>query len=201
MALAVIDAIWSIGVRYGAVGKVVDAYRRVRRDEGGQPDRDDLPELLDHYERIGGPEQFAIQVRNRQRVSTHPGAIRKAEAVHRAASGLKQVGVSTCAQLRASVTATGLDASPAKKIWLAVPGQRSGISWRYLLMLVGIPNVKPDRWICRFVARSLEREDVVPDSAACLVERAAELLGVSPTVLDHEIWRYERGVRRTTPLR
>jgi hypothetical protein len=46
-------------------------------------------------------------------------------------------------------------AEQLKQAWLAVPGQRSGISWRYLLMLAGIPEVKPDRMIRRFVADAL----------------------------------------------
>jgi hypothetical protein len=39
--------------------------------------------------------------------------------------------------------------------WRAVPGQRSGITWQYVQMPAGIPGVKPDRMICRFVADAL----------------------------------------------
>lgn len=172
---------------------VVDRYRVSRREEGGDPNRDGVPELLEHFERIGGPEQFATEVRNRQRVSTHPGAPLKAEAVYAAAQGLNEAGIGTCEELRAAAMRS--DEARVKRTWLAVPGQGSGISWRYLLMLVGRPGVKPDRWICRFVARALGEDSIAPDSAACLVEKAAELLDVSPTLLDHEIWRYERGIR------
>ncbi|MEU2614534.1 hypothetical protein ABZ570_23565 [Micromonospora sp. NPDC007271] len=60
-------------------------------------------------------------------------------------------------------------------------------------MLAGLPGVKPDRMIRRFVARALDQGDVAPDAAVCLVEKAAELLNVSSTALDHEIWRHQRG--------
>lgn len=194
LALAVIDAIWSMGVRYGAVEKVVDCYRTLRREAGHDPNRDGVRELLQHYEQVGGPEQFAEQVNNRQRVSTHPGAVPKAEAVYLAALSLQAAGIETCEELR--VAATGPDEARVKAVWRAVPGQGSGISWRYLLMLAGLPGVKPDRMIRRFLARALDQADVAPDTAACLVEKAAELLDVSPTSLDHEIWRHERRRRR-----
>ncbi|MFG2052817.1 hypothetical protein ACGFI9_02195 [Micromonospora sp. NPDC048930] len=193
LALCVIDAIWSIGVRYAGVENVVERYRTSRQRAGGDPDRDGLPELLEHFERIGGPETFAAEVNNRQRVSTHSGAVLKAEAVYQAALGLTEAQVGTCEELR--VAATGPHQAQVKNAWVDVPGQGSGISWRYLLMLVGLPGVKPDRWICRFVARALGRATIVPDTAACLVVESSNLMGVSPTSLDHEIWRYERGIR------
>jgi hypothetical protein len=197
LALAVIDAIWSVGVRYKAVENVVYRYRRSRREAGGDPNRDGVSELLQHYGKAGGPETFAERVNNRQRVSTHPGAVLKAEAVYQAALGLQAAGIETCEELRAA--ATGSDAARVKSLWLAVPGQGSAISWRYLLMLVGLPGVKPDRMIRRFVARALGHSGVAPDTAVCLVEKAAELLDVSPTSLDHEIWRHERRRRPRRP--
>ncbi|OHX01942.1 hypothetical protein [Micromonospora sp. WMMB235] len=198
LALCVIDAIWSMGVNYRAVENVVDRYRSSRRAEGGDPDRDRVSDLLQHYDRIGGPEEFATQVKNRQRASTRPGAALKATAIHRAALGLLEMGIETCEELCAA--AGGPDEARMKSSWRAVPGQGSGISWRYLLMLAGTPGVKPDRMIRRFVARTLGgRTDVAPDTAACLVVMAAELLDVSPTSLDHEIWRYERRGRRRRP--
>ncbi|QGN48445.1 hypothetical protein GKC29_17430 [Micromonospora sp. WMMC415] len=194
LALCVIDAIWSMGVRYAAVENVVDCYRRSRRAEGGDPHLDGAFELLQHYERIGGPERFATEMKNRQRVSTRPGAVLKAAAIYQAALGLQGAGIQTCEELRAA--ATGAGEARVKGVWLAVPGQGSGISWRYLLMLAGLPGVKPDRMIRRLVARALGLPDVAPDAAVCLVTKAAELLAVSSTALDHEVWRHERKRRR-----
>ncbi|MEW2378834.1 hypothetical protein AB0883_22415 [Micromonospora sp. NPDC047812] len=190
LALCVLDAIWSIGVRYSAVENVVRRYRQARRAEGGDADRDTASDLLRFIDLLGGADEFALRVGNRQRVSTHAGAVRKADAVRRAAQALHETGAETVSDLRA--VAAGPNAARLKDVWLALPGQSSGLSWHYLLMLAGLPGVKPDRMVCRFVARALERERVPPAEAACLVKRAAVLLDVSPTALDHEIWRHER---------
>ncbi|MGW5555604.1 hypothetical protein ACWER9_00080 [Micromonospora sp. NPDC003944] len=190
LALCILDAIWSMGVRYGAVQNVVRRYREVRLADGRDADRDGASDLLRCIETLHGADGFAERVRNRQRVSTHANAVRKAEAVHRAAQALLQAGVETVEDLR--VAAISPDEAGVKSVWLALPGQHSGISWHYLLMLAGLPGVKPDRMICRFVGRALGRKRVPPVEAACLIKRAAVILDVSPTRLDHEIWRYER---------
>ncbi|TDC41406.1 hypothetical protein [Micromonospora sp. KC213] len=194
LALCVLDAIWSIGVRYEAVKNVVSRYRECRRAEGGNADRDGASDLLQHVRLAGGPDRFADRLRNQQRVSTRPGAVRKAEAVYQAAEALSEAGIETVKDLR--TVATGPDEARVKRAWLALPGQRSGVSWHYLLMLARLPGVKPDRMICRFVARALGRDRIAPAEAVTLVMQAAERLDVSPTALDHEIWRYERPVRR-----
>jgi len=84
-----------------------------------------------------------------------------------------------------------------KQAWLAIPGQRSGISWRYLRMLLGLPDVKPDRMILRFVGSALGvgESAVNGDEAVALIEAAAQHFGVDPRALDHEIWEYQSGKR------
>jgi hypothetical protein len=84
-----------------------------------------------------------------------------------------------------------------------IPGQRSGISFSYFLMLAGSPGfVKGDRMICRFVARALKIPSVAPSVAQKLVVAAstalsAEVPSLNPRLLDHEIWKYQREVERT----
>jgi hypothetical protein len=61
-------------------------------------------------------------------------------------------------------------------------------------MLVGLPEVKPDRMIRRFAAAALGRPaetSVSVDEARRLVLAAATGLGVSPRALDHAIWAYQ----------
>jgi hypothetical protein len=36
--------------------KVVDAYRRYRREQGGDPNVDGVPELLATFDELGGPD-------------------------------------------------------------------------------------------------------------------------------------------------
>ena len=131
---------------------------------------------------------------NRQRTSTTNGVL-KAEAVLREARILEDEGVEVPADL-AGADQERLDHLQGR--WSTVPGQASGVSWRAFAMLVGLPEVKPDRMIRRFVAAALgrPRETAVGvDEAHNLVMAAAARLGVSPRALDHAIWAYQSRAR------
>jgi hypothetical protein len=194
LALCVLDAIWSINVRYVVTRGVITRYRNARRWQGN-PDEDGLPELFGVYERLGGVDTFVEQIGTRNRVSTRPDAMRKAEAVFVAATALHHVSIDTADQFR-SASGTPLG-DQAKKVWLAVPGQGSGISWRYLRMLLGLPDVKPDRMVIRFLASALgvDESAIDADRAVVLVQATAAHLGVEQQALDHEIWEYQSGKR------
>lgn len=62
-------------------------------------------------------------------------------------------------------------------------------------MLAGVPGVKADRMICRFVqkASGKTKPAISPGIAGQAVEVAAQRLGVSATTLDHAIWRWQSG--------
>jgi hypothetical protein len=188
-ALCLVDAIQSMGVRYGSVEKVVRRYRDTRPGMAGT---DGLPELLATFEERGGVDAWAREIGTKHRTSTRAGAPLKAAAIHEAAASLLEAGVSTADDLRA-LDPAGL--AEVKTRWLRISGQRSGISWRYFLMLAGVPGVKADRMICRFVraATGLPPASVTPQLAGRAVEGAADLLGVSPSALDHTIWRWQSG--------
>jgi len=194
LGLCVLDAIWSINVRYPVTRGVIGRYRNERRWQGN-PDQDGPPELLTVYEGLGGVDEFIERLGTRNRVSTQPNAMRKGEAVFLAATGLHELGIDTAVQFREA------DASPladqARDAWLAIPGQRSGISWRYLRMLLGLPDVKPDRMVMRFVASALDVEEstITTDRAVGLVQATAEHFGVDQQALDHEMWEYQSGKR------
>ena len=88
---------------------------------------------------------------NRQRTSTRNGIL-KAEAVLHEARILEDEGVGVPADLS--------EAGPERldhlqRRWSTVTGQGSGVSWRAFSMLVGLPEVKPDRMIRRFAATAL----------------------------------------------
>ena len=194
LALSVLDAIWSINARYVITRGVIERYV-VRRRWQGDPEEDGLPELLAFYEAMGGVDHFIDEVGTRNRVSTQPGAVRKGDAVHRAAVALHDLGIDTAAQFREADGSTLGD--QAKQAWLDIPGQGSGISWRYLRMLTGLPDVKPDRMVLRFVAGVLDVEEsaVGLDQAVGLVEATAQRFDIDPPALDHEIWEYQSGKR------
>jgi hypothetical protein len=194
LALCVLDAIWSISTRYPVTRGVIQRYRGQRRWQGN-PDEDGLPELLAFYGTVGGVDSFIDTVGTRNLVSTQPGAMRKGEAAFHAATALHDLGVDTAEQFR-SADGTPL-AEQVREAWRSVPGQRSGISWRYLRMLAGLPDVKPDRMVIRFLAAALHVDEtsIDADRAVALVQAAAEHFGVDQRALDHEIWEYQSGRR------
>ena len=194
VGLALIGAVWSIGVRYQSVDNVIARYRAERLAGGHDPETDRPADVRRFIEACGGADAFAQRIGNRQRTSTTSGIL-KAEAVLREARMLEDEGVERTADL----TAAGqerLDHLQGR--WSAVPGQGSGVSWRAFSMLVGLPEVKPDRMIRRFAAAALgrPRETAVGvDEARDLVMAAAARLGVSPRELDYAIWAHQSGAR------
>ena len=111
----------------------------------------------------------------------------KAEAVLIEARALAAAGIATPADVFASPP-DRLD--HLRESWTVVTGQASGITWDYFLMLCGLPGVKADRMLQRFVSRALGRE-VTADRAGALVLAAAEGLGVASPQLDYRLWRQE----------
>lgn len=185
LALCVLDAIWSIGVRYAGVTNVVARYRELVAARGGDADTHGPAELLavaTHYESFAA---LAAALGNRQRTSTRSGIL-KAEAV--------TLGCQVLADLEIWDTTTLLELddfglSTLRKRFIAVPGQGSGLSFDYLLMLAGRPGVKGDRMVRRFVGRALGVDrDVRADEASALVTAAAAVLDVDAHRLDFVIW-------------
>ena len=68
------------------------------------------------------------------------------------------------------------------------------MTYSYLLLLAGLPSVKPDRMVLRFLERALGTGvPMTTDRAFELVMSAADTLDVSPRTLDHVIWRAASG--------
>jgi hypothetical protein len=192
LALCVVDSVQSTGVTYSSVENVVARYRAYRRAQGGDPNADGVPELLATFEELGGPDGWANKIGNSNRTSTRGGVL-KSEAIRDAARVLEARGIGTTAAIReAAEDAARLE--EVRKAWCSVRGQRSGITWHYMQMLAGIPGVKPDRMICRFIADSLElpRRSVTPPFALEILTAAAKEMGMSPTDLDHAVWQFQR---------
>jgi hypothetical protein len=190
VGLAMIDAVWSIGVRYQSVENVIGRYRAERLATGHDPEADRPQDVRRFIEACGGPEDFAVRVRNRQRTSSRNGIL-KAEAVLREARILEDEGVGVPADL-AGAGEERLD--HLRRRWSTVPGQASGVSWRAFSMLVGRADVKPDRMVRRYVAGALGRSGetaVAVDEARDLVMATAAHLGVDPRALDYAIWSYQ----------
>jgi hypothetical protein len=173
---ALMDAVLSIRANYGqSHNGVRGAIARYRGTRGGVP-LDDL-DVLAHRD----AESLAATLGVQQRLS---GGKLKASAITEAASNLRDVGVRHAADL-------ATPSAEHKAAYVGVHGL-GPVTWSYFLMLLGLPGIKADTWIVRFVKAALDRS-VTPGEARALLHGAADDLGVSPSRLDHNVWLYMRG--------
>ena len=192
-----IDAVFSIGVRYESTERTVtDFCRRYgwqRDGRGTTTERtiSDFLRILQPYENRW--EQMADSVfRNRQRTSTRSGIL-KAEATYRFARTLQQYAIKTFAD----VLKSGLR-NDVRQAIKGIPGQRSGLSYAYFLILAGNQDgVKADRMVTRYVANALGLRNIAPEPAEELVRKASAILrpdfpALIPSSLDNKIWNFQR---------
>lgn len=188
LALCIIDSIYSTGSHYSSVVNVIKRYRAVRGHGDG------AGALLQSFPAVGGPRVWAETVAdNVKPANTKPGAPLKAEVIEQAAQLLVDHDIDTVEDLVAAVGANPLD-NPIHAAWKRLPSQSSGVTYSYLLLLAGLPSVKPDRMVVRFLQQALGTDaELTTGRAIELVMAAADTLEVSPRTLDHVIWRAASG--------
>lgn len=186
LGMCVLDAVWSLGVNYTRhVEPVLGRYASARGFQAPRAVTDSASDMATFVDRFGGGRSFADLLGNRQMTSTRGGVL-KAEAVQQACSYLAREGIETPVELVAR-------ADLVERGWRRIPGQKSSATgWRYLLLLAGAAEVKPDRMVCRFLARRIGRNPSA-DEAHDLIVEVARRVGVDPAALDHSIWRFESG--------
>ena len=191
LALCAVDSVYSLAARYAGVTNAVSRYVDARAESGADATADSLTDLIEAIDSAGGPVSAAATLfRNRQ---VAPGTKRrKTEALYGAVTRLSgsELGVVTVADLVERAGDSGR-LEQARRAWMAEPGLGYG-SWRYLLMLAGVPGVKIDRMVTRYVARALGRT-LPKDELEAAFAGAAESLSVGIHELDHAIWRKESG--------
>jgi hypothetical protein len=203
LPLCVIDSVFSIGVTYASTKRTVRSWCDSQEPAWPVYKSGDSPRhsIGDFLERMEGKQPAFLAngiFNNRQRTSTKSGIL-KAEAVVRFASALKRAGINDFQDLADPGKTRRAEADIMK-----IPGQGSGISFKYFLMLGGADNfVKADRMICRFVSDAVERK-VQPAEAEVLVIGACETLRqegahITPKMLDHGIWNYQRQGKTDMP--
>jgi hypothetical protein len=200
LPLCIIDAVFSIGVRYESTRAVVIKYcdyfhlQRIREPLDILPRMEEQESIGEFIEKIDklGIEHFTDQVfKNRQRTSTRNGIL-KTMAVYQFASVLRKYGVNYFQD----VPKVMFDLQLEKEI-KDIPGQGSGISLRYFFMLAGSNDfIKPDRMILRFLTNAL---GLTPSIEECqlLLKEASDVLKVkykhmNPRLLDYQIWSFTR---------
>lgn len=201
LPLCVIDAVYSIGVRYAGVQRVVERYcqtyglRKTRAVPYDIPPRDEqesISALCEKMERQGVQDFAANVFQNLQRTSTRSGIL-KAEAVLAFAQVLRAHGVEHLQDIPAAAGDAALEQAIRQ-----IPGQTSGISLQYLWMLAGSDDfIKPDRMILRFLQEAIGRTVTVREAPDLLRAATSQLQSrypqLTPRVLDHEIWKHQRG--------
>lgn len=200
LPFCVLDAVFSIGVKYGSTRQVVIRYceytAQLRiRGSTELPQRTEQESISSFCCRPeqASPELMAAKVYlNRQRTSTRGGVL-KAEAALRFAQILRTFGVEHFQDVVKVADSPEFEAAVR-----AIPGQRSGISLQYFWMLAGSDDfIKPDRMVIRFLEAALGRSVSLAE-APTLLRGASELLSgqypyMTPRLLDHEVWKYQRG--------
>lgn len=192
LPLCLLDAVFSIGVRYESTRNVVKRYCEAESIERlRQPGEPEVEHNIDALiKAIGdiGPEAFAKEIVKNGQLTSSKSGILKAEAVLECAKVLKDCAIYTIEDFREKV-----DDSVEKK-FREVKGQTSGISFSYLKMLCGdVSEIKPDRHVLRFLAGYLGYEPAL-DDAKTLLDRAVDELNkpsdreITPREVDYLIW-------------
>ncbi|MBI3793605.1 MAG: hypothetical protein HY280_02610 [Nitrospinae bacterium] len=199
LPLCVIDAVFSIGIRYtttrGIVRKFCTAagWKQFRKHGSDYPpveEQDSIDNLLALYK---GRDfnQISAMYFSRHRTSSS-GGILKTEAVKGFCEALRKCGINFYQDLPDKMEDQGLEHSIK-----AIKGQGSGLSLDYFYMLAGNEGlVKPDRMVIRFVESSIGR-GTTSNEASDLVIQACDLLKkdfptLTPRLLDFEIWNFQK---------
>jgi hypothetical protein len=194
LPLCIIDAVYSIGVKYEGTRRTAIRWAKAQRPEWPMDRRTSSHEhTVTDFIGAMSPftdDQLANDIfENRQRTSTKSGIL-KALAVREFAIALQKAGINCFA-----------DMDDVPKLEMAEglvrknTGQSSGISFDYFSLLAGKQLVKADRMIVRFV-EDAGGSAVNPNVAKDAVIGAAKILckefsKVDARLLDSEIWGYE----------
>ena len=193
LPLCLLDAIFSIGVRYSSTQNVVSRYcdyvgiQKYREKGNGEEIEHSLVDMLGVFESLGSSERFAETVVMNAQLTSSRGGILKAEAVRLCAQLLSESGIATIADFQ-----NGMNSSIEEE-FASVKGQGSGVSLRYLKMLCGKDDeAKPDRHVLRFIARFLGREPDANEAVELLGRVTDQLKSSHPAItlreVDYLIW-------------
>ena len=202
LPLCVIDAVFSIGVKYTAVRNTVIRYcdyvglKRIRDNKNNIPLKKEQQSISDFLDKVEyyGIERFTEDIfDNRQRTSSVNGIL-KTKATYKFARVLNDFSVDYFQDIKEVINSYEF-----KKEIKKIPGQKSGISLNYFFMLAGFDNfIKPDRMVLRFLQKVLKTDISFGEAQSLLIEVSSILKdsynNMSPKLLDHEIWKYERKI-------
>jgi hypothetical protein len=212
LPLCVIDAVYSLNVRYSSVQNVVARYcdrfalPRTRDDKTHLPSpecQQSLGSFCRQFKERGAEEMAVSIFKNRCRTSPTNGIL-KSEAAFRFAAVLRKYRIEYLQDCQVPFVEPAMESEIRQ-----IPGQASGISLKYFWMLAGDDGIaKPDRWILEFLTTALGRDVAITNGQALLQGAVSLLKPTFPTLtvrlLDHEIWKFQRALpseARTARLR
>lgn len=186
ISTALVDAVFSIQMRYHTKDPCKGVFGRVRRFRELHPDTlDDLGSLVN----LGS--EAIMDIMTRSKTSGNP----KGVASIQAAKALLEC------EVRTSEDFTRADLAPLKKAYTSVRGL-GPVTFEYVAMNLGVPGVKADTMIVRFVnkalsAAGLEKTDAT--GARHLIELAHGRSDIECglTEFDHAIWLWESNLARS----
>ena len=199
LGLALVDAVFSVGIKYTTTSNVVGRYARYQRltpfraNEAKWPpieEQEPLDALVTLGEHLGS-QRLADEVFENHNRTSSSGGILKAEAVIQAAKVFTAYGVHYFQDLPAVAADSALETA-----YRSIPGQGSGVSWAYFWMLAGDETlIKPDRHVMAYLERALGTS-VDPAHALHLIREVSAFLQphyptVTPRRLDYAIWVYQ----------
>lgn len=203
----VIDAVYSIGVKYECVRNVIknvsniidieifDLKATKRSDESQQFSISSFLKRAESYICNNNYEVLATYFfYNRQRTSTRNGIL-KAEAVIQFMKVLQCFKIEYFQDIDRIFKDNNFETAIKE-----IKGQSSGISFKYFLMLSGNESlIKPDRMIYKFLNEVLgNKPEMNADYAQDVLLKTAKSLSISfgkditPRYLDNRIWNYQR---------
>lgn len=194
LAPCILDAVYSTSARYSSAVDVVRRYRDNRLSRGGNPDVDGADALFADVAAAGGAVPWSVQVGDRSPIGA-PGSPLRAEAVSVLCRSLLQFGARTTGDLRTAAE-DPRDLKEIERAWRGVPGQRSGVTWTYLLVMARVAGITTDRMALRFVARAIgvRPQRLTTLRANYYIDRVALRKGCSSADLSLAMWRFESGV-------
>ena len=193
LPLCVIDSIFSIGVRYTSTKNTVLHYCKVlglnpydhARSATKHPHT--ISNLIAKIEETGIQNSALTLFQNQQRTSTKNGLL-KAEAVYRFAKILQHYHIESFEDLKTTKHLSEIELAITK-----IPGQKSGLSWKYFQMLCGDDDLaKPDRHVLGFIEKQIGYRPSIAEAQHLLTSSVARLKPKYPNLtvrlLDYSIW-------------
>ena len=200
LVFCILDAVFSMGVRYTSTEKVVERYANkygLNRYTFEKSDTEHtIKDFITNINSVNDIYKFTVEIlKNRQRTSTKNGIL-KAQACYDVANVFIKHGINTLNDFRnlSREQQVVLD-----KDILNIKGQGSGIMLKYLYMLAGSEDIcKPDRHIRRFVEPILGENSTDEEIQKLFIYACNEMKKDFPRItvrlLDNKIWDYQKSI-------